>query len=200
LSILKRHRAKRPRLRLDDKVIADWNCLAVAAITEAGLAFGRLDWINAADQAFNANRRALTATADAFKGRLHQSAVGGTPGAPATLQGLAEMARAALILFEATGKKDYLGLASKWAYAVVTHHWDEAGPTVARLKQVRDEPNASGNGKMTEVLALLYYLGGDARHQDRANHTLFAVGGDAEEPALEASRLYNAADTIDEAL
>jgi uncharacterized protein YyaL (SSP411 family) len=211
LGVLKQHRAKRSRPRRDDKIIADWSGMAVAAITEAGLAFGRPDWVAAAVSAFDASRRALTATGGAFKGRLHQSAVSGKPGAPATLPGLAEMARAALILFEATGRKDYLGLASKWADDAVANHWDEAGggffttaddagPAVARLKQVRDEPNASGNGKMTEVLALLYYLGGDARHQEQANRTLFAVGGTVDDEALEGSGLYNAADTIDAAL
>jgi hypothetical protein len=212
LTVLKQHRAKRPRPRRDDKIIADWNGIAVAALAEAGLAFGRADWVNAAAKAFVASRRALTATGGAAKGRLHYSAVGGKPGALSTLQGLAEMARAALVLFEATGNKDYLELASKWAGDAVRHHWDEAGgggffttaadagSAVARLKPVLDEPNTSGNGKMIEVLALLYYLGGDARHQDRANRTLFAVGGMAQEAALEVSGLYNAADTIDAAL
>ena len=60
---------------------------------------------------------------------------------------------------------------------------------MARLKQVRDEPNASGNGKMTEVLALLYYLGGDARQQEQANRTLFAVGGTVDDEALEGFQL-----------
>ncbi|NQV83013.1 MAG: thioredoxin domain-containing protein [Rhodospirillales bacterium] len=212
LAVLKRHRAKRHRPRRDDKIIADWSGMAVAAIAEAGLAFGRSDWVEAAAKAFGASRRALTATGGALRGRLHQPAVGGKVGAPATMRGLAEMARAALILAEATGNKEYLSQATKWADDAVTHHWDaaggggfftaatDAGPALARLKQVRDEPNASGNGKMVEVLALLYYLGGDGRHQDWANRTLFAVGGAAEDPGIEMSGLFNAADTLDAAL
>ena len=207
LSTLKRHRAKRPRPRRDGKIIADWNGMAVAALTEAGLAYQRTDWIDAAEKAFGASRRALTA-----KARLHQSAAGEKVGAPATAQGLAEMARAALVLFEATGNKDYLGLASEWADAAVTHHWDgvggggfftaakDAGPAVARMKSVMDDPNTSGNGKMAEVLALLYYLGGDAKRIDRASRTLLAVGGAAQDPVLKAAGLYNAAGTIDTGL
>ncbi|MBT7944406.1 MAG: thioredoxin domain-containing protein, partial [Alphaproteobacteria bacterium] len=127
LAILNQHRAKRSPPRRDDKIIADWNGMAVAAIAEAGLAFGRADWVKAATRAFNASRRALTATDGPLRGRLHQSAMGGKTGAPATMRGLAEMARAALILAEATGSKDYLGFAVKWADAAVAYHWDEAG-------------------------------------------------------------------------
>ena len=216
LSAFNQHRANRPRPRRDGKIITDWNGMAVAAITEAGLAFGRPDWIDAAGKAFNAGRRALTATGGAFKGRLHHSALGGEtggkPGAPATVQGLGEMVRAALVLFEATGEKAYLGQASKWGDDAVANHWDEAGgggfftaakdagPSVARLKSVLDDPNTSGNGKMAEVLALLYYQGGEATRFDRARRTLLAVGGVAQDPVLEAAGLYNAAEIIDTAL
>ena len=216
LRALKQHRAKRPRPRRDDKILADWNGMAVAAIAEAGLAFGRPDWIDAAGKAFDASRRSLTATGGTFKGRLYHSALGGetggNPGTPATVQGLGEMARAALILFEATGEKAYLEQASKWADDAIANHWDEAGgggfftaakdaePTVARLKSVLDDPNTSGNGKMAEVLTLLYFLGGDAKRFDRSSRTLLAVGGAVENPVLEASGLYNAAETIDSAL
>ena len=39
--------ARAPRVRpgLDDKVLADWNGLIIAALAEAGLAFERLDWL-----------------------------------------------------------------------------------------------------------------------------------------------------------
>src|ERR1051326_829068 len=40
-------KAREPRIRpgLDDKILADWNGLMIAALAEAGLAFDRADWI-----------------------------------------------------------------------------------------------------------------------------------------------------------
>ena len=75
-----------------------------------------------------------------------------------------------------------------------------AGPTMARLKPVMDDPNASGNAKMAEVLALLYYLKGEAKHLDQARKTLLAVGGVTKTPALQMAGLFNAAETLDAAL
>ena len=37
----------RVRPGLDDKVLADWNGLMIAALADAGLAFDRADWVDA---------------------------------------------------------------------------------------------------------------------------------------------------------
>ncbi len=207
LFVLKQQRDARPRPRRDGKVIADWNGMAVTAIAEAGLAFNRPDWMDAALKAFEVARRSLSDQ----KGRLRHSAFGKQRGAPATLSDLAELSRSALVLFEATGEEGFLDRAAGWAEAAVTHHWDEkdggfftaandAGSSMVRLKPVLDEPNASGNAKMAEVLALLYYLRGEAKHLDRAQKTLLAVGGVTKEAALEMAGLFNAAETLDATL
>lgn len=207
LDVLKQHRANRPRPRRDDKILADWTGMAVKAVAEAGLAFKRDDWVEAALKAFKAAERSLT-DAD---GRLRHSAYDKNLGAPATLAGLAEMARSALVLFEATGDKGYLDKATRWTDAAASRHWDEkaggfftaaldAGPSLVRLKPVIDDPNTSGNARMAEVLALLYYLKGEAKHRDRAGKTLLAVGGAAKEAAPEMAGLFNAAETLDATL
>jgi uncharacterized protein YyaL (SSP411 family) len=41
-------RERRVRPGLDDKVITEWNAMAVAALAEAGAAAGRSDWLDAA--------------------------------------------------------------------------------------------------------------------------------------------------------
>src|SRR5262249_32412525 len=41
-------RAKRVRPGLDDKVLADWNGMMIAALTNAGLIFGEQTWIDIA--------------------------------------------------------------------------------------------------------------------------------------------------------
>ena len=46
--------ARAPRVRpgLDDKVLADWNGLMIAALAQAGLSFERADWVALAERAF----------------------------------------------------------------------------------------------------------------------------------------------------
>ncbi len=46
-------RAKRVRPGWDDKVLADWNGLMIAALTRASVVFGRPDWLELAKRAFD---------------------------------------------------------------------------------------------------------------------------------------------------
>ncbi|MGM0628405.1 MAG: thioredoxin domain-containing protein [Candidatus Fermentibacterota bacterium] len=48
---LMRTRSERPRPALDDKVLTDWNGLAIAALARAGSSFGREDYLRAAGEA-----------------------------------------------------------------------------------------------------------------------------------------------------
>ncbi|MCA8932623.1 MAG: thioredoxin domain-containing protein, partial [Rhodospirillaceae bacterium] len=61
-------RAGRVRPGWDDKVLADWNGLMITALAQAGLAFGRADWLALARSAFDAVLRDLM-----VDGRLHHA-------------------------------------------------------------------------------------------------------------------------------
>ena len=52
-------RAERVRPGWDDKVLADWNGLAIAALVEAGQVFGEPHWIDRAREAFAFIRRSM---------------------------------------------------------------------------------------------------------------------------------------------
>jgi len=207
LAKLKQHRAQRHRPRLDDKVLADWNAMAIRALNEAGAAMGRKDWIKAAGEAFAFIRKHLKTD----KGRLAHSWRDGKTSGPATLAGLGLMTGTAVSLYETTGDDDYLKQARAFADQAMDDHWDkkEGGffassqsveSVVVRIKPFDDDPNASGNAVMVRALARLYYLTGEAAYRERAEKTLSAFGGMAKDPYLGISGLLNAADTLMTAL
>ncbi len=207
LARLRRAREGRARPARDDKLLADWNGMAITALAEAALAFSEAAWIEAAGVAFADARRRLQGP----DGRLRHSWHEGRAGAPATLDGLAQMARAALALFEATGEANFLGHARAWTAQAIRDHWDgggdgdgggffqaaaDAAPSLARLKIALDMPDSSGNAAMVEVLAKLYFLTGDEPLRARAEKTLAVLGGGVGVEPLGTAGLLNAADTM----
>ena len=74
--------ARAPRVRpgLDDKVLADWNGLMIAALAHAGLVFERPDWVALAERAFAFVRQQMAAP----EGRLFHSWREGRARHPAT--------------------------------------------------------------------------------------------------------------------
>ena len=97
------HRATRVRPGFDDKVLADWNGLTIAALANAAQAFDREDWLAAAERGFAFVRERMTVA-----GRLLHAWRAGEAKAPATASDYANMIRAALALANATGKRDYI--------------------------------------------------------------------------------------------
>lgn len=173
----------------DDKVLADWNGLAIAALAEAALAFDRPDWLDPARRAFDAVRRDLTRD-----GRLHHAWRAGRLGPRAMLDDLAAMALAALALEEAErafGRDpgDALAAARGWVAEADAHFWDganggyfftadDAEALLVRSKTVFDNPTPSGNGLMLRVLSRLFYLTGDPAYGDRADAAMTAFSGE----------------------
>ncbi|MGH6619007.1 MAG: thioredoxin domain-containing protein, partial [Alphaproteobacteria bacterium] len=116
-------RAKRIPPGLDDKILADWNGLMIAALAIAGDAFERPGWIAAGADAFRFVQTAMTAG-----GRLRHSWRDGRARHPATLDDYASLCRAALALYEATGDAAYVEQAEAWLATVDAQHGDPDGP------------------------------------------------------------------------
>jgi len=178
-------RAKRVAPQRDDKVLADWNGLMIAALAKAGAAFDAPEWIAAAEQVFTFVRDNMTKD-DKSGGRLGHTWCAGKLRHPAVVDDYANMARAALVLLGVTGKADYLAHAQAWVKTADAHYWDADGKgyflgaddtadVIARSKPVHDNAVPSGNGIMAEVLARLYHLTGDAAVRDRADVLFHAV-------------------------
>jgi uncharacterized protein YyaL (SSP411 family) len=184
-AVLWRERETRVRPGRDDKVLADWNGMMIAALANAGLAFAMPRWIDAARVAFEAIRTQMALPDD----RLAHAMRFGRFRAIGLLDDLAHMARAALALYEATGDQTLLQQACAWVAAADRHHWDDAAggyfqtaddadDVLVRLKPIHDNAVPAANGIMVQVLARLAQFTGDDHYGRRAEAMLAAFAGD----------------------
>ena len=112
-------RAARVRPGLDDKVLADWNGLMIAALVNAGIILDEPSWLAMAQRAFDFIAASMT------KGdRLGHSWRDGQLLFPGLASDFAAMIRAALALFEATGEQRFLDQAVAWQRALDAHYAD----------------------------------------------------------------------------
>jgi uncharacterized protein len=159
-------RAARVRPGLDDKVLTDWNGLMIATLAKAGDYFDENSWIERAENAFSA----ITSHSMRDDGRLYHSFRLGQARHEGMLDDYTNMARAALVLHEITGRQFYQEQAELWVHHLNTHFWaddggyyytaDDAEALIVRSKSASDNATPSGNGVVVEVLARLHYLTG----------------------------------------
>lgn len=183
-AVLKQARDQRVRPGWDDKVLSDWNGLAIAAIAQAGLVFDRPDWVAMADRAFS-----FVIGTMVVDGRLTHTWRAGRAQHPATLDGIANMARAALALAEATGDQRYIEQAVGWVEEADAHYADahgggyfftadDAEALIIRTKTAYDNPVPAGNGTLLGVFARLFAVTGEAKWLDRADRLIAAFSGE----------------------
>ena len=198
-------RNQRPKPGLDDKILADWNGLMIAALA-------RFHSFAFAPSCLAAARRAFAFIDETLRddmGRLVHAWRAGRVGAAGMLDDHAAMARAALALFEATGERAYLSR----AVALVEESQDIFGaddgslfitardaadvPT-ARPRHAHDGATPSGIGLIAEVFARLYHLIGDARWR-RDGERLIAAFASSRDALAQSPLLLAAADFMERA-
>ena len=195
-------RAPRPRPGWDDKVLADWNALMIAALANASMVFGEPEWLAAARVAFD-----YVAGDMAQGARLRHSARHGRSKEVEFLDDYAEMARAALMLAEVTGEDAYLERARGWVSILDAHYWDDAGGGyfyvpddaeigITRTKTAHDAATPAGNGTMVGVLARLYFLTGEAAYRERAEALVKAFSGELERNFAPLATLANGSELL----
>jgi uncharacterized protein YyaL (SSP411 family) len=204
--LLLARREGRVRPGRDDKVLADWNGLAIATLARAGTALGRGDWIEAAVNAFDFISENMTQDDGEGGPRLVHSYRAGIPGTMATLDDYAAMARAALTLYQALGKAPYLENALHWVDILENHYRDadggffftadDAKDLIVRIKSAHDGPTPSGNGLMVGVFARLWLLTGDNQFRDRAEQVVRAFSGNLEGDVFVLATLLNEAELL----
>jgi hypothetical protein len=194
-------RAARVRPGRDDKVLADWNGLMIAALAEAGAALGRPEWIALAERAF-ARIVALLGRDD----RLGHAARAGRSTFPGLSTDYGAMAKAALALRQATADEGYLAWARAWIEALDAHHWveaegayalaaDDADDLIVRMATATDEATPSGNALAADALAKLWLVTGEDRFRARADRLFAGFASEVMQNAFGHAALMNAFDT-----
>ncbi len=180
-AILLDARAARVRPGLDDKILADWNGLTIAALVNAGIILDDPSWLAMASRAFDFIAASMT------RGdRLGHSWRGGQLLFPGLASDFAAMIRAALVLFEATGEKRYLDQAVRWQGAFDTHYgdaetggyyWsaDDAGDLILRPHSTADDATPNPNAVAAQNLVRLAVLTGDDQSRTQADRLLEGI-------------------------
>jgi len=177
-------RETRPKPGRDDKVLADWNGLLIAALARASAVFGEPAWLKTARAAFDFIMSKLRGA----DGRLLHAWREGHPGARALLDDYASMARAALALFEASGEPSDLEATRRLATGAIDLFGDGAGGFYLTAKDAADVPGArprqthdgatpSGVGLLAETFVRLWHLADETRWREAAEALIRAVSG-----------------------
>jgi uncharacterized protein YyaL (SSP411 family) len=170
-------RRQRPRPGLDDKVVTEWNAMAVAALAEAGAGFGRPDWVEAAEQV----ARFLLESLRRPDGRWLRSWQGGRPGRNlAVAVDQAWLVEGFTRLAEATGRAVWVGHARSAADDLLRLFWDEdegglfttgsdGEQLIVRAKDTYDGATPSANSVAALALIRLGALTGEERYTGAAS-------------------------------
>jgi uncharacterized protein YyaL (SSP411 family) len=183
-------RARRPQPGRDDKVVAAWNGLAVAALAETGALRDRPDLVAAATAAAELLLDVHVGPGGSGD-RLRRVSRDGAAGAPrGVLEDYGDVAEGFLALHAVTGEARWLDAAGRLLGTVLADFADEDGvlhdtaadDTDAALRAVRrpQDPtdNAYPSGTSAAAGALLSYaaLTGSSRHREAAEAALRAAG------------------------
>ncbi len=200
---LKAIRDKRVWPGWDDKVLADWNGLMIAALANAGTVFDRTDWLEAAQRAW---RCVMDGMRDE-DGRLFHSLRAGKRLHRGTIDDYANMARAGIALHEATGAPSYLD-GALGLVAVLDRHFadpdgggyfvtaDDAADLIVRNKHCHDNAVPAGNATLIGVFTRLWVLTGEATWRDKAERQVAAFAGELQTNIFPLMTLLNGYETL----
>ena len=167
-------RGRRVRPGRDDKVVAAWNGLAVAALAEAGLMLGRADFIAAAREAAE-----LLVATHLSDGRLTRTSRDGVPGVSAgVLDDYGNVAEGLIALAGVTGEARWATVAGQLLETVLERFAggssgfydtaDDSEQLLYRPADPADGPSPSGAFAVAGALLSYAALTGSARHRAAA--------------------------------
>jgi uncharacterized protein len=186
----------------DDKVMADWNGMMIAAFANAGAVFSNPAWIQTAVKAFDFIVKEMSEGE-----RLVHSWCAGKRGHTGFADDYAQMTRAALTLLEVTGNDRFLDQAKAWTKILNEQFWDEQSggyfqtaaddaPILHRVRTVLDQATPSANSTMIGVLARLLFLTGDTVYQEKVNGVISGFANELPASPLAMGTYLNGLETL----
>jgi uncharacterized protein YyaL (SSP411 family) len=168
-------RERRPKPLRDDKAIASWNGLMLAALAEASRRLDRPDWLEAARRL----AEFLLGPLSDDEGRLYRTYREGRAKNTGFLEDYADVAHGLYELHVATGELRWLEEANRLARLAVELFGDEerggffltpvhGEELIARQKSFDDHPTPSGNSMLAFDLLRLARIYGDGELERRA--------------------------------
>jgi uncharacterized protein len=194
-------RAQRPQPARDDKAVASWNGLALAALAEGGRRLGRDDLVAEA----RALGEFLLGPLSDDRGRLYRSRRAGRVSGAGFLDDYANVAHGLYELHVATGELRWLEEALRLTRVAVELFADEErggffmapardNGLVARKKDLFDHPIPSGNSMLAYVLLRLARIYGDEELERHAVGVLRLLGPALGRAPTEFAHALNALD------
>jgi uncharacterized protein YyaL (SSP411 family) len=205
-------RGKRVRPGLDDKILADWNGLMIAALANATTLFGEREWVALARRAYAFIAAEMQFSGASGERRLAHSWRAGVLVKPGLALDYAAMIRAALALHETRNFADgqgadcfYLADAIAWAQALEACHKDpqsgrlnmaasDAADVILRLSPTSDDAIPNAHPVYLSALIRLAGLTGDAAWLARADALFEAVSAPVQSNLLGHAGILNALD------
>ncbi|MBV9096761.1 MAG: thioredoxin domain-containing protein [Frankiaceae bacterium] len=179
---LRHAREQRVRPARDDKVVAAWNGLAIAALAETGTLFDRPDFVDAATKAA---RLLVDVHLDGGQ-RIRRVSRDGVAGAPqGVLEDYGDVAEGFLTLHQVTGDKAWLDHATALLDQALEHFHDSNGgffdtaddaeKLVRRPQDPTDNATPSGLAAVAHALVTSTALTADQRHRAAAERAIATV-------------------------
>ena len=186
-------RDARPRPARDDKILADWNGMAIASLVNAAHGLGHPEWIVVAKRAFDFIAASMSKRDGRERSQLSHSWRDGRKLGMAFASDYVFMIRAALALHESSIANgdggDYIAQAIAWAEILQESHVDkvsgllttagsDAGDVIVHLAPTADDavPNPHGHYAIG-LVALAAHTGNDV-WRERADKILAACSGE----------------------
>ncbi|WP_242424635.1 thioredoxin domain-containing protein, partial [Frankia sp. EI5c] len=177
-SALAAARALRPQPARDDKIVAAWNGLTIAALAEAGALLAEPGWIAAATRAAE-----LLRDVHLHEGRLWRTSRDGRRGPNAgVLEDYGCVAEGYLALYQVTADQQWLTLAGELLDVVRARFAapdggffdtaDDAEALLRRPREASDSATPSGQAAVAGALLTFAALTGSAEHRDAAEATV----------------------------
>ena len=173
-------RARRVPPGRDDKVVAAWNGLAIAAFADAGALLGEQSWVQAAREAAE-----LLTAVHLVDGRLRRTSRDGRVGDHAgVLEDYADVAEALIALASVTGEERWLRHAGALLDTTLTRFRDaaafydtadDAERLIRRPQDLTDNATPAGTSAVAGALLGYAALSGSTEHRTAAEDALRSV-------------------------